>query len=32
MITLITDSIVDIRTNGSVNHSLPILISKLASV
>ena len=32
MITLITDSIVDLRTNGSVNHSLPILISKLASV
>ena len=32
MITLITDSIVDLRANGSVNHSLPILISKLASV
>jgi hypothetical protein len=32
MITLVVDSIVDLRTNGSVNHSLPILISKLASV
>jgi hypothetical protein len=32
MITLVVDSIVDLRTNGSVNHSVPILISKLASV
>ena len=32
MITLLVDSIVDLRTNGSVNHSVPILISKLASV
>ena len=24
--------IVDLRTNGSVNHSVPILISKLTSV
>ncbi len=32
MITLVVDSIVDLRKNGSVNHSLPILISKLASV
>ena len=32
MITLVVDSIVDLRTNGSANHSLPILISKLASV
>jgi len=32
MITLVVDSIIDLRTNGSVNHSIPILISKLASV
>lgn len=32
MITLLVDSIIDLRTNGSVNHSIPILISKLASV
>jgi len=32
MITLVVDSVVDLRTNGSVNHSVPILISKLASV
>jgi hypothetical protein len=32
MITMVVDSIVDLRTNGSVNHSVPILISKLASV
>ena len=32
MIILVVDSIVDLRTNGSANHSLPILISKLASV
>ena len=32
MIILVVDSIVDLRTNGSVNHSVPILISKLASV
>ena len=32
MITLLVDSIVDLRTNGSVNHSVPILISKLTSV
>lgn len=32
MITLVADSIVDLRTNGSVNHSVPILISKLTSV
>ena len=32
MINLVIDSIVDLRTNGSVNHSVPILISKLASV
>ena len=32
MITLLVDSIVDLRTSGSANHSVPILISKLASV
>jgi hypothetical protein len=32
MITLVVDSIVDLRTNGSTNHSVPILISKLTSV
>ena len=32
MITLLVDSIVDLRTNGSVNHSVPILISKLTFV
>ena len=32
MITMIVDSIVDLRTSGSVSHSVPILISKLASV
>ncbi len=32
MITMVVDSIVDLRTSGSVNHSVPILISKLASV
>jgi hypothetical protein len=32
MITMVVHSIVDLRTNGSVNHSVPILISKLASV
>jgi hypothetical protein len=32
MITLVVDSIIDLRSNGSVNHSVPILISKLASV
>lgn len=32
MITMVVDSIVDLRTNGSVHHSVPILISKLASV
>jgi hypothetical protein len=32
MITMVVDSITDLRTNGSVNHSVPILISKLASV
>jgi hypothetical protein len=32
MITLLVDSIIDLRSNGSVNHSVPILISKLTSV
>ncbi len=32
MVALVVDSIVDLRNNGSVNHSLPILLSKLASV
>ena len=32
MVALVVDSIVDLRNNGSVNHSIPILISKLASV
>jgi len=32
MINLVVDCVVDLRTNGSVIHSVPILISKLASV
>ena len=32
MITMVVHSIVDLRSNGSANHSVPILISKLASV
>ena len=32
MINLVVDSIVDLRTSGSSNHAIPILISKLTSV
>lgn len=32
MIQLVVESIVDLRTNGSAHHNLPILISKLTTV